>query len=157
MRQFTPRNLFTHPKMFFITTENTPTMWCSVRCFPIFHWTDCYSNTNAKTAKETKIATLLVSLCPQQAGDFRWISGMGQQQGLHLPLALITVKIISDRRLQQGWVVPLNYLVRWEVMRIGWQDGLEGWDPCCWGLKGPWPIFNKTLKQVGGGDGRKRE
>ncbi len=25
---------------------------------------------------------------------------MGQQQGLHLPLALITVKIISDRRQQ---------------------------------------------------------
>lgn len=41
-------------------------------------------------------------------------------------------------------------------MRIGWQDGLEGWHPCCLGLEGPWPIFNKTLKQVRGGDGRKK-
>lgn len=36
----------------------------------------------------------------QQAGDWRRVSEMGRQQGLHLPLALITVKIISDRRLQ---------------------------------------------------------
>lgn len=57
-----------------------------------------------KKEKQTKIAAPLVIRGPQQAGALRWVSEMGRQQGLHLPLALITVKIISDgrRRVEAG-------------------------------------------------------
>lgn len=53
-------------------------------------------NKNNSEKQDPKIAGPPVSLRPQQVADMKWISGTGQQQGPHLPTALITAKIISD-------------------------------------------------------------
>lgn len=54
------------------------------------------NNKNNSKKQDPKIAGPPVSLRPQQAADMKWIWGTGQQQGPHLPPALITVKIIPD-------------------------------------------------------------
>lgn len=145
------------------STQRTQTF---MQCFLVFHWTllievfwhaEDYPSVSAKTAINSDWNS-------NSSPTSGWRFEMGQQQSLHLPLALITVKIISYRRLQVkagnggGWrwelwgqddgslrgrVVGVGFATEVSVEVIGNEDcghdGLKGRDPG--GPEAAWPTF----------------
>lgn len=104
VREFTPGNLFTYPRMLLSplkTHKDAPRREVFSHISLNWSW-HAFSirlrQHGCKSCNKRRLKNSSATL--QQAGDLRRVSEMGRQQGLHLPLALITVKIISDRRLQ---------------------------------------------------------